>query len=155
MFIHIWQFSSWTLYQWGSPGPGSRDTALTKLLTLSLLSPIGQRRGSDQPHPGAPGGEGEQHAGCLLCLWPADHRYGQEGAVLHAVRGKMCQHRSVSTQHFANRSKEVTCILCSSFFHLLCRKSPLSIFQSLSQSLLVVWVIFSPSSSILSFRLFQ
>lgn len=136
----------------GSPGLGSRGTASTKLLSLSLLSPIGQWRGSDQPHPGAPGGEGEQHAGRLLRLWPAEHRHGQEGAVLHAVWGKMCQHRSVSTPCFANRSKEVTCILCSGFFHLLCRKSPLPIFQSLSQSLLVVWVIFFPSSSALSFQ---
>lgn len=82
-----------------------RKHSFNIFLTLSLLSPVGQWRGGDQPHTGASGGEGEQHTGRLLRLWPAEHRHGQEGAVRHAVRGEMSPHRSVSTPRFANRSK--------------------------------------------------
>lgn len=78
-----------------------RKHSFNIFLTLSLLSRVGQWRGGDQPHTGASGGEGEQYAGRLLRLWPAEHRHGQERAVRHAVRGEMSQHRSIS--RFANR----------------------------------------------------
>lgn len=52
------------------------------------------------------------------------------------------------------KQEQVTCILRSSFL-FLCHKLPLSVCQSLSSLLPVVWVLISPSSFVLSFRLFQ